>query len=66
MPAAVSHRTVTASDQPTHAEKMATLNGQDTGWDYYYQTPPVYHGNWSDSDILRWIGDNWFRKPNPN
>ena len=63
MPNVVSRRTVTASDTPTHAEMVATLGGEDTGWTFTCQVPPVCHVNWFDSDWIKWIGDGWRRKP---
>lgn len=49
--------------QPTRTEKLLTLQGCETGWDYRFTTPPVPHNLWTLDDWINYIGDNWFRKP---
>jgi len=48
--------------QPTHAEKLRTLEGQDTGWGYYFEPPPVPTGAWNHDDWVRYIGNRWYWK----
>ncbi len=49
-------------DEPTHAEKLATLRGEETGWGYWISAPPVPTNLWSDEDWVRFIGTRWYRK----
>jgi hypothetical protein len=49
--------------QPTHEEKLATMRGEDTGWNYRFQVPGPSPNMWSHEDWIRYIGDNWFRVP---
>jgi hypothetical protein len=59
-------------EQPTQEVKLATLRGEETGWDYRFDpgllppgandhAPP--HMRWSPEDWIRFIGDHWFRLP---
>ena len=50
--------------EPTPQEKIDTLNGQETGWGYWMQVPPVSTALWDNQDWIRFIGDKWFRKTN--
>ena len=54
--------TTPTKEQPDHATKVRTLNGEDTGWDYRCGVPYVHH-LWTAHDWIRYIGDRWFRKP---
>lgn len=54
-------RIIDPGDQPDHETKLATLRGEDTGWDYQFQVPGVTHAAWSPDDWIRYIGVNWFR-----
>jgi hypothetical protein len=49
-------------DQPTHDEKFRTLQGEETGWGYWFNTPPVQHATWTHEDWIKFIGDRWFRR----
>lgn len=49
-------------NQPTYAEKLATLLGEKTGWDFLMEVPPVSTYYWTNDDWIRFIGDRWFRK----
>lgn len=53
-----------AKMQPTEEEKIATLRGEETGWGYWMQVPPVSTHLWNNQDWIRFIGDKWFRKTN--
>ena len=49
--------------KPTHEEKLATLRGENTGWDYRFRVPGPSTALWTDEDWIRYIGDNWFQVP---
>lgn len=49
-------------EQPTLDEKRRTLNGEETGWGYWMQVPPVSTHLWTNDDWIRFIGTNWFRR----
>jgi hypothetical protein len=51
-------------EQPTEQEKIDTLKGEETGWGYWMQVPPVSTALWNNHDWIRFIGDKWFRKTN--
>lgn len=53
-----------AKEQPTQEQKLATLRGEETGWGYWMQVPPVSTHLWNDHDWIRFIGTNWFLKTN--
>ncbi len=56
---------VNPNDQPTYEVKFQTLNGSRTGWDYMFGVPPVPTQHWSFDDWIKYIGDQWFRLPQP-
>lgn len=51
-----------SKEQPTHDEKLRTLQGEETGWGYWISAPPVPTHLWTDEDWLRFIGTRWYRK----
>ena len=53
-----------AKEQPTQEQKLATLRGEETGWGYWMQVPPVSTHLWTDADWIRFIGNKWFKKAN--
>ncbi len=50
-------------EQPTEEVKLATLRGENTGWDYTFHPSLVTGGRWTDHDWIVFIGDKWFKKP---
>lgn len=53
---------INKDDQPDVQTKLETLRGEDTGWDYLFNVPPVPHWLWTYPEWVTYIGDNWFRK----
>jgi hypothetical protein len=53
---------INKDDQPDLATKLRTLEGDDLGWDYFFNVPATSHWQWSQQDWVTYIGDNWFRK----
>ena len=53
-------------DQPTEQEKLDALNGLPSSWGYIFDPvllPSTAHTLWTRYDWIRFIGDNWYRKP---
>ena len=48
------------NNQPTNAVKLATLRGENTGWSYSFNVPPVSHDQWSNQNWVDYIGDHWY------
>ena len=45
---------------PTNEVKLATLRGENTGWSYGFNVPPVPTDQWSDQAWIIFIGDQWY------
>ena len=55
----------TAKEQPDLDTKLRIMRGEELGWDYRFQVPPVTTFFWTPHDWITWIGNNWFRIPLP-
>lgn len=51
-----------SKEQPTHEQKLRTLQGEETGWGYWISAPPVPANQWTNEDWIRFIGTRWYRK----
>lgn len=57
--------TTTIREQPDIDTKLRTLNMEDTGWDYMFDSgllPCSAHTLWNRYDWINFIGDHWFRR----